>query len=844
MFRLTLKTLAARKMRLFSTALAVFLGVAFMAGTLILTDTMTSTLSTLVVNADAGTDVYVRAVSPLEQGTFAARPRISAETVTTLTSTPGVKAVAARVTGYAQIVDRDGNAVGDPGKGAPTIGGNWITVDALNAYHLAEGRAPKADNEVVIDKQSAKTAHYSVGDHAKVLTKQAPLDVVITGIAKFGTADSMGGVSAVMFNDSAASAVFAKAGQIDGVAIVAANGVTQADLTARISDALPKGQEALTGKQLANEDSKSVTQGLDFFKTFMLVFAGISLLVGGFIIANTFSILVAQRTKELALLRAIGASRKQVRRSVLTESVITGVVASGLGLLAGVGLARGLKALLDSMGFGMPSGPAIVSTGTIVISLVTGTLVTALSAVIPARRAAKVAPVEAMREASTEARKISGAKVIRGLVFMAIGAGALAAGMSSGTIPVVLLGSLVLQTGIVTLSPVFVTALVKVFGWPMRRFGGLQGNLAGENARRNPRRTASTAAALRIGVALVVAITVFAASARSSVSASVRNDLNADYIVDSGAVEMGGMSPHLTEQLAQRPEVATVVSNRITTAMVNGITEEGLNAWSSNMSTLFQLHVTAGTVDLGRNELAVSKHYAELHHLTVGQQVPVEFVSGGESTFTVKGIYDRAVDMVGELFVSNAALETTGIDQLDSRVAVKLNPGVDIEAARSSLEQVTGNYPTAKLLTKSEFIGTVNEEIDQMLNLIYALLALAVFIALIGIANTLALSTHERRRELGLLRAVGMSRRQVRSMVRQEATLISLFGAALGVAIGLLFGWALVESMKSQGVNVLTVPTTQLAVIAAIAVGAGVAASLRPARRAAKLDVLQAVSSI
>jgi len=844
MFRLTLKSLAAKKVRLFSTALAVFLGVAFMAGTLILTDTMNRTLSGLVTDADAGTDVYVRATSAVQQQAFASRPRTDVAIADQVAHVPGVKAVATRVSGYAQLVDKNGKAVGDLQNGAPTIGGNWISVAELNPYRLSEGRAPVGDNEVVIDADSANQAHYHVGDQATVLSKQAPRPVTIVGIAKFGSAKSMGGVSSVMFNDTIARFIFAQPSQVDGVAVVAAEGVSQADLTARIAAAMPAGVEAITGKALADEDSKSVTEDLKFFKTFMLVFAGIALLVGAFIIANTFSILVAQRTKELALLRAIGASRRQVQRSVLIESALTGVVASALGLAAGFGIARALQMLLDALGMSLPAGGAVLTTGTIVVSVLTGVGVTVVSAVLPARRASRVAPVEAMRDAAAESVTISKPRMIKGAVTASVGLVALVAGVSKGEFPLVVAGSLGVQVGLSRLSPLLVRGVVKVFGWPLRRFSGTQGLLAGENALRNPKRTTSTAAALRIGVALVVAITVFASSVRASVSHSVRNDLTGEYIVDSGAFGVGGISPQMARDLKAVPQVSAVASTRMATVKVDGETVEPFNGWSPDVNELFHLGVTAGSVnDLGADGLAVSKSYAQAHHWAVGSIVPVTFAATGEHPFTVKAIYDRSTDIVGGIFTSTEALEANQPDQLDSTVYVKLANGVSVESARPALEAITGQYPAGKLLTKTAYVESINANVDTMLTLIYALLALAVLIALVGIANTLALSTFERRRELGLLRAVGMSRSQVRSMVRQEATLISTFGAVMGLGIGVLFGWALVTAMASKGVTQLVFPATNLIVVTLVAVAAGVFASLRPARRAARLDVLSAIAS-
>jgi putative ABC transport system permease protein len=842
MLHLTLRELAAKKLRLLTTAIAVMLGVAFMAGTLVLTTTISKTFAGLFADGYAGTDAYVRGTSEINADFGAQRPRLDATIIDTVQHVDGVAAAEGKVSGYAQLVDDAGNPVGDPGQGAPTFGETWMTVPELNPYHIAEGRAPGGPSEIVIDRHSAKTAHIHVGDTTTVLTKRGAQEFTVSGIAKFGDADSMGGASAVLFEASAAEALVAEPGQVDGVAVVAANGISQQRVSDSIAKILPSGTEVLTGAQLTAETQGDVKAGMSFFSTFLMIFALIALFVGAFIIFNTFSIIVAQRQKEMALLRALGASNRQVTRSVLVEATLVGLISSVAGVVAGIGVAELLKVLLAAFGIDIPAGPVVVTLSTVLLCLAIGTGVTLVSAVIPARRAGHVPPIAAMRAVAIDRAAGSRRRMVVGAAMLAAGVGSLVAGLSGGTIALVGVGALVTFIAVAVLAPVLARPAARVIGAPMARLSGVSGTLGRENAMRAPKRTASTAAALMIGVALVGFIMTFAASAKASINGAVDRDFHGDYVLDTGTYGIGGVSHTLATDLAARPEFSAVTASRVTTASVNGEVTE-LNSFdTASLASIFDIKPQQGDLaKLGADGIAVEDGYATEHGLTLGSTVPVTFAQGS-TTLTVKAIFGDET-WTGTAFVDHAVLNSFGIDPLDAKVYVRDAPTTDSTTARSVLEQAATTYPSVEVMDRSEFKASKAGDINMILNLIYALLGLAIVIALIGITNTLALSIFERTRELGLLRAIGMTRSQLRATVRCEAMIIALFGTALGLSVGLFFGWSMVHALADQGFKTFVVPTGSLLVVAAIAAIAGVAAAVLPARRAARLDVLGAIAS-
>ena len=844
MFHTTLKNLAARRLRLLTTGLAVLLGVAFMAGTLVLTDTMGATFDRLFATVNAGTDAYVRGEAAFSSSHGDQRPRLDAALVDTVTRVDGVAAAAGSISAYAEVLDEAGNPVGDGSMGPPTLGGSWIAHPALNPFRLAEGRAPGADGEVVLDRGTARKGDLTVGDTTTVLTKAGPQPVTVVGIAVFGDADSPGGSSYAFFTERAAQRLLAETGKVDAIRVLAAGGLGQEELARRIEQVAPAGVEVLTGAEITAEDQDSLQEQLSFFNTFLLTFALVALFVGSFIIYNTFSILVAQRGREMALLRALGASRRQVLGSVLVEAAVVGVLAAAAGLAAGVGVAGLLKALFSGLGIDIPAGGVVVRTDTVVLSLVAGIGVSVASAFFPARKAARVTPVAAMRDVAVEDAARSRLRVVAGGAVAALGAAAMASGLFSGAgVGSVGAGAALVFLGVAMLGPVVARPVSRALGSPLPRLRGIAGTLARENAMRNPKRTSATAAALMIGVALVGSITVLASSTKASIDVSIDRAFTGDYVLESGAMGTGGFSPELARRLNDRPEVGAAVGMRVAQAEVDGSPTMVLGVDPATLAEVFDIGVTEGALrDLGPDQIGVLDDEAEKKGLRVGDTVPVRFAASGRQQLTVAAVYTNK-DVAGSYLLGLAAYEANVADQFDAKVFVTTAPGVDDAAARAAVTEVAAGYGQVEVQDRTQFKANQAGHIDQMLNLVYVLLALAVFIALLGIANTLALSIFERTRELGLLRAVGMTREQVRSTVRWEAVVIALLGTSVGLAIGLIFGWALVEALEPEGINTLAVPGGQLATVVVVAGLAGVAAAVVPARRASRLDVLDAIAS-
>ena len=848
MFKTALRNLLAHRFRLLATGLAIMLGVAFMAGTLVLTDTLGRTLDTMFANAYADTDAVVRSEAAFEDPVsgWEMRGRIDAALVEQVAGVAGVAVAEGDVWGFAQLVGEDGETIGHPGMGPPTAGTNWYAANELNTWDLAEGRGPFTRDEVVLDKRSADLGGYSVGEQATILARGAPIKATVVGIATIGGADSPGGASFMMFTTAAAQEYVGEPGKFDSISAAGEPGISQEELARRIRTALPGGIEVMTGAALTRENQDAMQQALSFFNTFMLVFAVIALLVGGFMIFNTFFITVAQRTRENALLRAMGASRRQVLAAVLLEAVGVGLVASLVGLAAGVVIAGGLKALLDALGFSLPMGGVVFTAGTALVSFGAGMAVTLVAAMSPARKAGRVPPVAALRDLETSSSAYgSKQRIVVGVAVLAAGAGGLLYGLlanPSSAISYVGGGALLVFFGVSILGRTISLPLSRVIGWPLPRLRGIAGRLARENAMRNPKRTATTASALMIGVGLVAFITIFAASTKASFGKTVDRALSGDFVVTAGAFGVGGGLPsEFTARLNDLPEIETAAGLRAGAAEVDG-TVDILIAAAPDTFDIFDVDVLQGSpaalTDPGA--IAVWDETARDKGLVLGDRVPVVFQQTGNRELELAMIYGEN-GAAGDWLVGTAAFEANFPDQLDIQVLVKKSPAVTAAAALAAVEHEADIYPGAKVLDQTEYKAEQLAVIDQMLGLVYALLALAILIALLGIGNTLALSIVERTRELGVLRAVGMTRAQLRSAIRWESVIIALQGTALGLVVGVFFGWALVTAMADEGLNTFAVPVPRLAVVVVLAALAGVVAAVLPARRAARLDVLRAV---
>jgi putative ABC transport system permease protein len=846
----TIKSLLARKLRLLTTGLAVLIGVAFMAGTFVLTDTISATMDSLFADANAGIDGYVRGEAAFESSAAMGgadgrggdqRPRLDTSLVEEVAGVDGVAAAEGSIEAYAQIVDKDGELIGSAELGIPTYGGNWLTTDELNPFDIAEGRPPETGNEMVIDKGSADDAGYAIGDTATVVTQAGPQEAEIVGIATFGDADNPQATWALLTPETAQEWL-TEPGKIDAIKVLAADGVEGGELVARIAQVVPDQVEVLTGAEITAETQNDLKESMGFFNTFLLAFALIALFVGSFIIYNSFSILVAQRSREMALLRAIGANRRQVLGSVLLEAVLVGLVASVLGVVLGVGVGIGLKALMVASGLDVPADGVVLEANTVIVCLIAGLGVSVLSAILPARRAAKIAPVAAMRDAAVDQAPRRQRRLIIGGTVTGLGAAAMASGLfGGGGVAAVGLGAPIVFIGVAVLGPIIATPVSRVLGAPLPRLKGMAGSLARENAMRNPRRTSATAAALMIGVALVGFITILASSTKASIADAVDDAFTGDIAVDSGTFGFGGLSPDLAVQLNDLPEVDAATGVRMTGAEVNGTADMLIGVDPNTVQQIFDFGDIEGSLDdLGASQIAMSVDAAEDAGLEIGETVPVTFTETGEQDLTLAATYTTD-DLAGDQLIGFAAYEANVADQFDFTVFVTVADGVESAAALAAVEEVAAAYPQAEVQDRTAYKESQTAEIDLILNMVYALLFLAVLIALLGIANTLALSIFERTRELGLLRAVGMTRRQLRTTVRYESVIIALLGTFLGLLIGVAFGWALVKAMESEGLTAFVIPGGQLVVITVFAVFAGVAAAVLPARRAAKLDVLDAI---
>ena len=682
-----------------------------------------------------------------------------------------------------------------------------------------------------------------------VLTNKPPRKYTIVGIARFGTVDSLAGASISLYTMPEAQRIGNSIGQFGEISVVAKPGVSQDQVKRDIaktlaSEGLSKKYEVITGKAITKENQDAINKQLGFLKIGLTVFALIALIVGACIIYNTFSIVVAQRLREMALLRAIGASRRQVLGSVIGESLAVGVLASIVGLIAGIGLAIGLKALLNAVGFGIPGNGVVVKPSGMILAFLAGTIVTFISSIVPARQAARIPPIAAMRSVALERPINRAVRSVIGTVITVLGVVLLLVGLfGSAGLLAVGIGALFVLLGVFVLSPLFAHGLALAIGAPLTKIKGVTGNLARENAARNPRRTATTGAAVMIAVSLVGFITIFAASANASISSAIDTQLKTDYIITSGGGNgpLTGLSPVLDRQIAALPEIQASAPVRLGSVGING-SRTFVNAVDgAAASQVIDLDGTAGSLAaIDNNGIAVSKRKADDHHWKIGSVIPVTFVKTGKVPLKVVYIYKS--NTFGDYFISLKTYEKNFTDQLDFIILAKLKPGVSATQGRKAIEPLVKPYPTAKLKDNAQYKADQKKQVNQVLALFYVLLMLAVIISLIGITNTMTLSIYERTRELGLLRAVGESRRQVRSMIRWEAVIIALLGTVLGVVIALFFGWAVITALKDSGFSTFSPALGQLAIIVVFGGISAVFAAIRPARRAARLNVLDAIS--
>ena len=842
MLRTAWRSLRHHKLRLVLSGLAVVLGVGFVVGTLIFTDTLNRTFTELF--ADTTSDVVVVPTQDVESSGFAGTvPTLPSTMLDKVRSVPGVaKASGQILVDGVTIVDPAGTAIGTPG--VPQFGSNWDDDEDLTPFRLIEGRGPTADGEVAIDSVTAEKAGYGVGDSIPLIEPGGSMRAHLVGIFRYGTSGNLAGATIAAFETAYAQQVLlggeAAFTEIDAVA---AAGVTQEVLAADIRAAVGPTVTVRTGQEAADKATSDITEGLAFINIFLLVFAGIALFVGTFIILNTFSMLVAQRSRELALLRAVGATRGQILRSLVAESFLVGLIGAILGLGLGVAVAYGLEALFRAIGADIPTNGLVLLPRTVIVGIVIGVLVTVVAALAPALRASRIPPIAALREDVSLPSRSLRVRAIAGGILLLVGLGAMTAGAATGGgtgSQFVGLGVVAALVGAIVLSPAIAGPLVRVLGFAFPRLFGTVGRLAVDNAERQPRRTAATASALMIGLALVSALTILASSANASITQVIDRVLGADFLITTQTQRP--FPQKVATTVAEVPGVATASAVKIVPALIDGQVTTLVGVDPPTISGMLALTFTSGSMaDIGTNGVILDAQTAADAALVMGESIDVRLPIGS-ATYRVAGIYEPAGAVTGYV-VNSASFAAAGIDVGDATLYVKADAGADLTQVDAAITAALVDYPTVQVQSQTEFKEQISSSVNQVLLVMIMLLSLAIFIAVLGIVNTLVLSVIERTREIGMLRAIGALRRQIRSMVVLEALIIAVYGAIVGLVLGAWFAIALQRTLVDQGIEVLDVPWVGLVTFLVIAAIVGVLAALWPAFRAGRLNVLQAIST-
>jgi putative ABC transport system permease protein len=849
--RVALRGLLGRKLRAALTGLAVVLGVAMISGTFVLTDTINAGFTNIFQGSYKNADVIVsgeRAFSA-DEASASETPSVPQPVLNRIRALPDVAAAEGTVQDQrTYLIGKDGKIVKT--HGAPALG---LSVDPkvqqFQYFDLVAGRFPRGGTQVAIDKATADSEGFKVGDTIQIEINGPQQTFQIAGIVKYGAVNSIGSATIAVFDTPTAQALFHKEGQYDIIRVQSKSGVSSAKLLSEIRPLLPKTAVARDPQAQVDEDKKDVAF-VDILGYALLAFGGIALFVGGFVIANTLGITIAQRMREFATLRTIGATRRQVLRSVILEALVIGVLASVAGLFLGLGLAKGLNQLFIAVGIDLPTAGTVFKTRTVVVALVVGILVTLLASLRPALRATRVPPIAAVREGAVLPKsRLARFGPATALVVLIVGVamlvyGVLGSGIDTGFRLLLLgLGILLMFLGVALNAPRLVPPLASVLGWPGTRMGGAAGRLARENAIRNPSRTASTAAALMIGLALVTFVAIFGAGLRSSFESAVDDLFVADYALTSSNT-FTPMSVEAENAVKLSPAATVVSGVRAGSAKFLG-SSHNLTAVDPNMPKVIHVNWAAGgtsvPAQLGDDGFFVNDDYAKSKHLRLGSRVRFEFPSGKTVDVKLKGIFKepKGGSPFGEATISNRLFDQYFPRPENEMVFINTKDGVSDETT-ASLELPLTEFPDATVQTRDEFKHSFEEPINRLLYLLYVLLALSVLISLFGIINTLVLTIFERTRELGMLRAVGMTRRQVRRMIRHESVVTSLIGGALGIVIGILLGFLVTIALSDEGI-VFAVPYTQLVVFVIATVIVGILAAILPARRAARLNVLEAL---
>ncbi|MFK4224258.1 ABC transporter permease [Streptomyces sp. NPDC019890] len=848
MFRTALRNVLAHKARLLMTVLAVMLGVAFVSGTLVFTDTLGNAYRKQ--SAKSYDNVAVAVTTFADAGDGKKNAGIDTKTLEKIRGLDGVAGATGRVSGFAGVADQDGKLIGN---GWSNTGANFAPGKDGNdaAYTFTDGSGPVKDSQIALDQDSADKGKYRVGDTVRVATNGPVKEYTLSGV--FTTEDGAvnAGGSLVLFDTSVAQKLYLQPGYFKDVTITAAAGASDQKILDGVKPLLPKDSEAQTGRQLADDQAREIEQGLSNLNTMLLAFAAIALFVGVFLIANTFTMLVAQRTRELALMRAVGASRRQVKRSVILEAAVVGAIASVVGFALGLGLATALRSAMTAFGAKVPAGPLIVSPTAVAAALGVGVLITVLAAWLPARRAAKIPPVAAMGSAHLPATTKS--LVVRntiGSVITLAGVGAIAAGAAVGKDDgrmIIGIGAFLSLIGIIVLIPLLSRPVIALARPLLHRVFGVAGKLAGQNAVRNPRRTGATASALAIGLTLVTGLTVLGVSMGRAVEKMTTDNLRADYMV---AMAGGGaLDKSAVTALEKAKGVSAVSPQQATSLEIKGTWHAVSAVTPGAVEKVLDLKTVAGSLaTLGKGQLAVAEKTAKSNGWKAGDVVPVSFGDnrdGGKAktkNITVGAVYEDN-EFLSPVLVSTAVIAPYEAKPYIPEIWVKMDGGAT-KANEQALVDALGDSPAMSIMDKQDIRNKFGGMINTMLNIMYGLLAMALIIAVLGVINTLAMSVFERQQEIGMLRAIGLDRRKVKRMIRLEAVVISLFGAVIGVGLGSFLAWAIGETVRASVPGYeLVVPWDRIGIFLLLAGVVGVLAALWPARSAARLNMLTAIKT-
>jgi putative ABC transport system permease protein len=847
MFRIALKSILGRKARLVLTSLAVILGTAFLSGTSIFSATLDRTFNNLFQDVFQNIDGYVRSTEVVE-GDFGLieRQRIPIDTVDKVLAVPGVADAVPDIQAFARIVGKDGKPIGSEGAGPPTFGS--VAVEFKGAlWTIAQGKFPTGPNEVALDESSAEKAGKVVGDTVKVIAQAGSREFKMVGIASYGDVRSPGGATFALFDVPTAAEFLGKPGYVDAILVVGDGTRTDEALAQDIDKIFePTAKiETLTGAEITKETQDDIGEALSFFGRFLTVFSIIALGVGSFVIYNVFSISAAQRQRENALLRALGASRSQITRSMLVESVVVGLLGSATGFVGGIGISKLLSVLLPAIGFDLPSGGLVLENSAILTTILVGLIVTVLSAILPARRAGKVPPLAAMRATALETNSSLRKQVFIGIGFISAGIAIISAVVAAKDTNFFVLGAGIIGVfaGAIVIGPGIARPVSLFLGRPAAAMRGVTGSMARQNAARNPKRTSRTSSPVLIGVALVTAVSALAASINGQISDIFTEQFKGDYAISSQAQGFGGLSPSLADDISKIDGVKSATGIG---TVIGKIDNKGRTL------TVISPDTIEGNYDIGlinssysrldKKGIFISQSLAERENLTVGSVVPVVLADAKERKLIVRALYEHN-DLVRDRVISREVIAGTTVSSFDFGVYASVEESADDSAVRAALQKAVDNYGQGKLVSLDEYIDEQAGPVNQLLVLIYGLLILSVIIAIVGIIITLLLSVFERQRELGLLRAVGMTRTQVRTTVRWESVITSLLGAVIGIILGMGLGWVIVFALKDQGLTSFQIPVGTTIFIMTMSFLVGIFAAIYPAWRATKVDILSALNT-